>query len=151
MSHTDQAKGIKAPGLAWGQGEYYVPKIASHGRSGLVPGPPDVHRRIFLERAATVEPELLITLRSVRADDPDRLLAWAKRWNLTDGWCLLLAGDIARWYAKHLGACGWEFQGQGIFLGAFPFKIKPLLLPGPFTSSDLPKSPRFHKVCAQRS
>ncbi len=101
------------------------------GAPGLVPGPPDVQRRRFLERAAIVEPQLLTTLRSVTPDDADGLLARSKRWNLTDRWCLLLAGDTSRWYAKHPDAQGWEFQGQGIFAGSFPFKIKPLR-PGPF-------------------
>ena len=103
-----------------------MPVFASHGRSALVPGPPDVHRRLFLERAAIVEPDLLRTLRSVTADDADALWAWAERWHLTDDWCLVLARDTARRYAMNPDAQGWEFQGQGIFVGCFPFHIKPL-------------------------
>ena len=105
-----------------------MPVFASHGRSALVPGAPDVHRRLFLERAATVEPDLLKTLRSVTADDADALWAWAKHWHLTDDWCLVLARDTAPWYATHPDAQGWEFQGQGIVSGSFPFNIEPLKL-----------------------
>ena len=115
----------------WGKGDFYVPGLASHGRSALVPGAPDVDRRRFLERAAIVEPDLLKTLRSVTADDADALRAWAERWHLTDPWCLVLARDTARWYAAHPDAQGWEFQGQGIVSGSFPFNIGPLQL-GPF-------------------
>ncbi len=128
MKRTEHVQAVKAPGLSWGHGDFYVPEFASHGRSGLVPGAPDVQRRRFLERAAIVEPELLTTLRSVMADDADRLSAWAKRWHLTDRWCVVLASDTARWYAKHPDAHGWEFQGQGIFVGSLPFAIKPLRL-----------------------
>lgn len=116
---------------SWGNGDFYVPELASHGRSGLVPGAPDRHRRLFLERAAIVEPGLLTTLRGVRADDTDGLSTWARRWHLTDRWCLVLARDTARWYAINPDAQGWEFQGQGIFVGSFPFAIEPLQL-GPF-------------------
>ncbi len=108
-----------------------MPGFASHGRAGLVPGAPDVQRRRFLERAAIVEPQLLTTLRSVTPGDADGLSAWAKRWHLTDRWCVLLAGDTVRLYATHPDAPGWEFQGQGIVAGSFPFEIKPLQL-GPF-------------------
>ena len=132
MSTTDQGKAIEPSGLEWANGDYYVPQLASHGRSGLVPGPPDVHRQLFLERAAQVEPQLLTTLRTVSPDDPNELLSWAKRWNLTDRWCRLLARDTARWYATERDCRGWEFQGQGIFVASFPYKTEPLLLPGPF-------------------
>jgi len=135
----------KAPGLEWGNGDFYVPEFASHGRSGLVPGAPDVHRRRFLERAAIVEPELLTTLRRVAADDADALSAWAKRWHLTDRWCWVLARDTACWYATHPGAQGWEFQGQGIFVGSFPFAIKPLRL-GPFYHDPTWRSRRDFKA-----
>ena len=117
----------QALGSTWAGGDFYVPHFASHGRSGLVPGPPDRHRRLFLERASILEPRLLTTLRSVTADDADELLTWATRWHLTDRWCLVLARDTARWYAAKSDAKeGWEFQGQGIFVGNFPFAIKPL-------------------------
>ena len=116
---------------SWGNGDFYVSEFASDWRSGLVPGAPDRHRRLFLERAAIVEPGLLTTLRGVRADDTNGLSAWARRWHLTDRWCLVLAGDTARWYAMNPDAQGWEFQGQGIFAGSFPFAIEPLQL-GPF-------------------
>ncbi len=131
MNDTDRVKGFKTPGLLWGEGDWYVPELALHGRSGLVPGPQDRHRQVFLEHAATLEPELLMTLRRVKANDTNELLAWAKRWNLTDRWCRVLARDTARWYATDRDARGWEFQGQGIFAGSFPFKIKALRL-GPF-------------------
>ncbi len=87
---------------------------------------------MFLERAATLEPELLKTLRRVKANDANGLLAWAKRWNLTDPWCRALVRDTARWDATDRDARGWEFEVQGIFVGSFPFKTEPLLLPGPF-------------------
>ncbi len=128
---TEQDQVAKASGLVWGQGDFYVPEFASHGRSALVPGAPDIDRRRFLERAAFLEPQLLTTLRDVAADDADALLAWAKRWHLTDRWCLVLAHDTARRYAIVPNARGWEFQGQGIFVGSFPFAIEPLQL-GPF-------------------
>jgi hypothetical protein len=129
VKRTEPVQAVKAPGLAWGKGDFYVPEFASHGRAALVPGAPDAHRLLFLEHAAIVEPELLTTLRGVTSDDDaDGLLAWAKRWNLTDHWCLALAGDTARWYARHPGAEGWEFKGQGIFVGSFPFAIAPLRL-----------------------
>jgi hypothetical protein len=115
----------------WGNGEFYVPEFASHERFAVVPGAPDVHRRRFLERAAIVEPQLLPTLRSVAPDDGNALSSWAKRWHLTDRWCVALARDTARWYAAQPDAQGWEFQGQGIFVGSFPFAIEPLQL-GPF-------------------
>jgi hypothetical protein len=102
VKRTEPVQAVKAPGLAWGNGDFYVPEFASHGRAALVPGAPDAHRLLFLEHAAIVEPELLTTLRGVTSDDDaDGLLAWAKRWNLTDHWCLALAGDTARWYARH--------------------------------------------------
>jgi len=82
---------------AWG----LIAACFSCQAAALVPGAPDVHRLLFLERAAIVEPELLTTLRSMTADDADGLSDWAKRWSLTDGWRLLLAGDTARWYATH--------------------------------------------------
>jgi hypothetical protein len=144
VKHTEHVQAVKGPGLAWGNGDFYVPEFALHGRSGLVPGAPDVHRRRFLERAAIVEPELLTTLRSVMADDADGLSAWAKRWHLTDRWCMVLARDTARWYAKHPDAHGWEFQGQGIFVGSFPFEIEPLQL-GPFYHDPTWRSRRDFK------
>ena len=144
MRRAEQLKAVKAPGLAWGNGDLYVPKFASHGRALLVPRAPDVDRRFFLERAAIVEPQLLTTLRSVTPDGAG-LSAWAKRWHLTDRWCVLLAGDTALWYATHPGARGWEFQGQGIFVGSFPFKIKPLR-PGPFYHDPTWRSRRDFKA-----
>jgi len=83
-------------------------------------------------------------LRSVMADDADGLSAWAKRWHLTDRWCMVLARDTARWYAKHPDAHGWEFQGQGIFVGSFPFEIEPLQL-GPFYHDPTWRSRRDFK------
>jgi hypothetical protein len=128
VKRADRVQVVEAPRLTWGDGDFYVPELASDGRSGLVPGRPDVYRRRFLERAAIAEPELLTTLRSVTPNDAGRLLAWGKRWHLTDRWSLVLAGDTARWYATHPDARGWEFQGQGIFAGSFPFAIRPLWL-----------------------
>ena len=64
----------------------------------------------------------------MKADDADGLSAWAETWHFTDRWCLLLAGDTVRWYTKQPGAQGWEFEGQGIFVGSFPFAIAPLRL-----------------------
>lgn len=131
----DRAENAGSPGLLssssqapWANGDFYVPEFASHGRSALVPGAPDVHRRRFLERAAIVEPYLLKTLRNVSANDADALRAWATRWHLTDDWCLVLARDTARRYVIHPDAQGWEFQGQGIVSGSFPFDIEPLQL-----------------------
>lgn len=64
-------------------------------------------------------------------DDKNGLLDWAKRWHLSDRWCVLLAGDTSRWYATHPDARRWEFSGEGIFAGSFPFEIEPLQI-GPF-------------------
>lgn len=136
---------IEIAQVPWGKGDFYVPGLASHGRSALVPGAPDVDRRRFLERAAIVEPDLLKTLRSVIADDADALWAWAKRWHLTDRWCLVLARDTARWYSMYPDAQGWEFQGQGVFSGSFPCAIKPLRL-GPFYHDPTWRSRRDFKV-----
>ena len=96
-----------------------------------MPGPSDSHRRLFLRRAALIEPDLLASLRQVDADDLHSLSEWAKRWNLTDCWCLGLARDTAHWYAAEPEAKGWEFQGKGMFAGFHPFAIEPLQL-GPF-------------------
>jgi GNAT superfamily N-acetyltransferase len=109
-------------------GDFYVPGLASDSRTGWVPGTPDVHRRLFLERAAMLEPDLLATLRRVTADDAHALSSWAKRWHLTDSWCLALARDTARWYAEQPDAPGWEFEGKAIFAGMFPLAIEPLQL-----------------------
>ena len=112
--------------LARPVGDFYVPGFASDGRTGAVPGAPDTHRRLFLARASTLEPELLTTLRNVAVKDKHGLSAWAKRWHLTDQWCVLLARDTARWWASNPGAEGWEFENHSIFAGFFPFEIKPL-------------------------
>ncbi len=149
MKSINQLKAVKAPELAWGNGDFYVPEFALHGRSGLVPGAPDVQRRRFLERAAMVEPNLLTTLRSVSPDDADGLWAWANRWHLTDRWCRVLAGDTARWYATHRDAQGWEFQRQGIFVGSLPFAIKPLR-PGPFLHDPTWRTRRDFKAYVLR-
>ena len=120
--------GISSSGLAWPVGDFYVPGFASDGRTGLVPGASDTHRRFFLARASTLEPELLATLRNVAVKDERALSAWAKRWHLTDRWCVLLARDTARWWTSNPGAEGWEFEHHGIFAGFFPFEIEPLRL-----------------------
>jgi hypothetical protein len=118
--------GVYSPGLAGLVGDFYVPGFASDGRTGSVPGPPDTHRRFFLSRASTLEPELLATLRNVAVKDKRGLSAWAKRWHLTDQWCVLLARDTAHWWASDPSAEGWEFEHKSIFAGFFPFKIEPL-------------------------
>jgi GNAT superfamily N-acetyltransferase len=85
----------------------------------------------FGARSAGPPPAPFSGVRGVRADETDGLSTWARRWHLTDRWCLVLARDTARWYAINPDAQGWEFQGQGIFVGSFPFAIEPLQL-GPF-------------------
>ena len=60
-------------------------------------------------------------------------------------WCLVLARDTARWYSMYPDAQGWEFQGQGVFSGSFPFAIKPLRL-GPFYHDPTWRSRRDFKV-----
>ncbi len=122
---------ISSPGLAWPVGDFYVPGFSSDGRTALVPGAADTHRRLFLVHAGQHEPELLSTLRKVAIDDEHALSAWAERWHLTDRWCVLLAHDTLRWWANNPGTEGWEFEGTGIFAGFFPFRIEPLEL-GPF-------------------
>ena len=115
-------------GLAWSEGDFYVPGFARDFRTGLVPGAPDTHRRCFLERAAIVEPQLFETLRVVSPDDEQALASWGRGWNLTDHWCLVLARDTVRWWASHPDARGWEFSAKGIFVGMFPFSIQALKL-----------------------
>ena len=80
-----------SPGLAWSEGDFYLPGFAAHGRTALVPSAPDTHRRFFLACAAKLQPELLATLRKVPVDDERALSAWAEHWHLTDRWCKLLA------------------------------------------------------------
>lgn len=122
---------VTSPGLAWPVGDFYVPGFAFDGRTGLVPGAPDTHRRLFLAQAAELQPKLLETLRELSVDDERALSAWAERWHLTDRWCKLLAHDTLRWWVAHPEARGWEFESTAIFAGFFPFKIEPLKL-GPF-------------------
>jgi hypothetical protein len=50
---------VLSSGLAWPVGDFYVPGFSSDGRTGWVPGAPDTHRRLFLIRAAELQPELL--------------------------------------------------------------------------------------------
>jgi hypothetical protein len=126
VKHKGRAEVRSSQQSSWGHGDFYVPVLASDGRSALVPGAQDVDRRFFLERAAILEPRLLETLRKVSAQDDGSLFVWAKRWHLTDRWCLALARDTARWYAEDPDARGWEFTGLGIFAGHFPFPIEPL-------------------------
>jgi hypothetical protein len=64
---------VWSPGLAWPVGDFYVPGFSSDGRTGWVPGAPDTHRRLFLIRAAELQPELLATLRNVSVDDEKAL------------------------------------------------------------------------------
>lgn len=122
---------VASPGLEWPVGDFYVPGFGSDGRTGMVPGAPDTYRRLFLVRAAALEPEFLATLRNVSVDDKSGLSAWAERWKLTDGWCVLLARDTLQWWDVHPEAKGWEFEREGIAAGHFPFHIEPLRL-GPF-------------------
>lgn len=105
-----------------------MPGLATDRRTGRVPGAPDVHRRLFLERAAILEPDLLASLRNVDLRNGRSLSAWAKRWHLTAPWCLALARDTVRWHVAHPDVQGWEFQGKGIFVSNFPFPIAPLRL-----------------------
>ena len=118
---------MKADGkrIHWPEGEFYVPGLSSTGLTAPVPGAVDASRRLFLRRAAVLEPILLETLQGV-ADNEHALSAWAERWHLTDRWCLALARDTLRWWAADPKARGWEFESYGIAVGHFPFKIKPL-------------------------
>lgn len=122
---------VLSSGLAWPVGDFYVPGFSSDGRTGWVPGAPDTHRRLFLIRAAELQPELLATLRNVSVDDEKALSSWAESWHLADPWCQLLAHETLRWWAAHPEERGWEFESRGIFSGFFPFKVEPLQL-GPF-------------------
>jgi hypothetical protein len=110
------------------EGDFYVPGLAADGRTGFVPGAPDLHRRLFLCRAAKLDPGLLSSLRHVDADDLRSLVEWTERWHLTDYWCLASTRDTARWYAAEPEAEGWEFRGKGIFAGFFPFPIEPFAI-----------------------
>ena len=141
---------VASPGLAWPVGDFYVPGFASDGRTGLVPSAPDTHRRIFLARAAELQPELLVTLRKVSVHDERALSAWVERWHLTDRWCRLIAHDTLRWWIAHPEVRGWEFESTGIFAGFFPFKIEPLKL-GPFYHDPTRRRRRdFKKDVLQR-
>ena len=93
-------------GLAWPVGDFYVPGFSSDGRTGWVPGASDTHRRLFLIRAAELQPALLATLRNVSVDDEKALSSWAESWHLADPWCQLLAHETLRWWVAHpeLGA-----------------------------------------------
>ena len=122
---------ISSLGLARPMGDFYVSGFSSDGRTALVPGAADAHRRLLLLYAAQLEPGLLSTLRKVNIDDEDALLAWAERWHLTNRWCVLLAHDTLRWWTKNPGTEGWEFEQTNIFPGFFPFPIAPLRF-GPF-------------------
>jgi hypothetical protein len=148
QERTESLEGGTARRLAWADGDFYMPGFASDGRSGLVPGRPDLQRRLFLKRAAMLEPRVLATLRKVRADDELGLSNWAERWQLTDPWCLALARDTIRWYARDPKAQGWRFEGKGLFVGNFPFKITPLRF-GPFYYDPTSRRPAEFKqyVC----
>lgn len=114
----------------WPSGEFYVPGFSSDERLALIPGAADTHRRLFLVRAAKLEPDLLTTLRAVD-DSESAMQAWAARWHLADLWCVLLAADTKRWWADHEGADGWGFENSIACAGHFPCRIEPLRF-GPF-------------------
>jgi hypothetical protein len=80
-------------GLKWPVGEFYVPGLWSDQRISRVSGAADTHRRVFLVRAATLEPDLLTTLRAIDESE-NELKAWAARWHLTDRWCTRLAEEV---------------------------------------------------------
>jgi hypothetical protein len=115
----------------WGDGDFYVPGFWGDGSIARIPGAVDFHRRLFLTRAAMIEPALLETLRKLAIDDLFGLALWAARWNLCDRWCLLLARAEVRSHSHQPSARGWHFEGSGIACGHFPFSIKPLVI-GPF-------------------
>ena len=131
MKQTTNEDTMQLPGLSWSVGDFYVPGFSSDGRTSLVPGAPDTHRRIFLARAAELQPKLLASLRKVSANDERALSTWAESWHLTDRWCKLLACDTLRWWAANPDTKGWNFESRGIFAGFFPFRIEPLNF-GPF-------------------
>jgi hypothetical protein len=131
MKNEARAHDVSMFWRSWADGDFYLRGLASDGRTGRVIGAPDVYRRLFLERSAIIEPQLLMTLRMTIANDESSLSQWGARWNLNDLWCRALAQDTARWYAARPDARGWEFENTGIFAGHFPFAIEPLRL-GPF-------------------
>lgn len=116
--------------VGWPVGEFYVPGFSSDGRTAFVPGAADTHRRFFLVRAAMLEPKLLSSLRETQDSEP-ALSAWARRWNLRDQWCQLLAQDTLRWWRSDPAAHGWEFERVVTIAGMFPFRIDPVQF-GPF-------------------
>jgi hypothetical protein len=122
------SSGTAGSGLLRSEGDFYVPWFSADGRTSLITVPADSHRQLFLCRAALAEPNLLASLGQVNADDSEALVKWATRWNLTDCWCLALALDTVRWYAREPKAEGWEFEGKGTYAGFFPFAIEPLQL-----------------------
>jgi len=110
--------------IAWAEGDFYSPRLSSDARTGMVPGLPDVYRRLFLKRAGVLEPELLATLTGIAPDDKCALSKWAQRWRLTDRWCLALAKDTIRWHRSHPETQGWEFEDTAIFVDIFHSKYQ---------------------------
>jgi hypothetical protein len=115
MKQTTNEDTMQLPGLSRSVGDFYVPGFSSDGRTSLVPGAPDTHRRLFLIRASRLQPELLETLRTVPTEDKDALSVWAERWHLMDQWCKFLAYDTLRWWAANPEIKGWNFESTGIF------------------------------------
>jgi hypothetical protein len=52
MNATAKKDTVTSTGLSWSLGDFHVPGFSSDGRTGLVPGAPDTHRRLFLTRAS---------------------------------------------------------------------------------------------------
>lgn len=111
--------------LGWPEGDYYVPGFSSDGHTSLVPGAADTHRRLFLIRAARLEPEIQESLRKIPNDEA-HLRAWAGFWHLNDRWCWRLARDALLSWRTDREVKGWPFE-QTITTAAFyPFRIEPL-------------------------
>ncbi len=92
------------PTPLWGDGDFYVPGLWGDGSIARVPGAADFHRRLFLTRAAMIEPALLETLHKLAIEDTFGLALWAARFSLRDRWCLSLARDEVRWHSTQPSA-----------------------------------------------
>jgi len=112
-------------GLAWPEGDFYVPRFSADGRTALVPGAADTHRLLFLVHASALQPELLRTLRTTE-NKKTAVRAWAKRWHLNDEWCVLMALETRSWWSQRPEATGWYFKDCGIIAMFYPFAIKPI-------------------------
>lgn len=56
---------------------------------------------IFLQVVAQTVPDVLATLGDVAVDDPEAVRAWARRWHISDDWCLAHAHSTLRLWTRY--------------------------------------------------